>query len=411
MESCIERIKKDIDIITEFTATPDEGCTRFSYSKEDKKAREYLISEMKKLDLSIKIDGLGNIRAKYIDNNEELPSIMIGSHIDTVENGGKFDGLTGVVTSLEVIRQIKENNISLRHPIELIIFAEEEGSNFGTTMLGSKFLSGNYKLEYLKELKNDSGTSAYDVMKNFGLEVDKIENEILKATEVKAMIELHIEQGGILDSEDIPIGIVEAIVGMKTYRVKLKGVSNHAGSTPMYLRKDPMVGGAEIISYMEEVAKEKAYKSTVATVGKIHCRPNGSNVIPGELEFNVDIRDVESEGIEIVKNELIKKLKEVARKRDSEYSIELIGESDCVRLSQEIRATIEKIARDKNYRYRKLNSGAVHDSAMLTDVTKVGMIFLPSIDGLSHCPEEDTKFEDIKLGADILLETVIELGK
>lgn len=410
MESCIERIKNDIENITKITATPNMGCTRFSYGKEDREVREYLTKEMKILGLSINVDGVGNIRAKYMDNNEDKPSIMIGSHIDTVSNGGKFDGLTGVVTALEVIRIIKENNIKLENPIELIIFAEEEGSNFGTTMVGSKFLSGAYKLEYLKRLKNDEGITAYDIMKDFGLDVDNVENEVLKKEEAKAMVELHIEQGGILHSENISIGIVQAIVGMKTYRVSLEGISNHAGSTPMYLRKDPMVGAAEIITYMEKVAKEKALKDTVATVGKIHCQPNGSNVIPGQVEFNVDIRDVETEGIEIVAKELINKTKEIANKRGLKYSIDLVGESDCVKLSSKVINAIEETAIENKYVYKEMNSGAVHDSAMLTGITNVGMIFVPSIDGLSHCPQEETKFEDIKLGCDLLLGTVIKLG-
>jgi hydantoinase/carbamoylase family amidase len=411
LESCIERIKNDIENVTKITATPNMGCTRFSYGKEDKEVREYLIKKMKDLGLFIKIDGVGNVRAKYIDNNEDKPSIMMGSHIDTVANGGKFDGLTGVITGLEVIRVIKENNVKLDNPIELIIFSEEEGSNFGTTMVGSKFLSGTYKLEYLNKLKNDDGVTAYQVMKDFGLDVDNVENEVLKKEEAKAMVELHIEQGGILHSENLPIGIVKAIVGMKTYKVSLEGVSNHAGSTPMYLRKDPMVGAAEIITYMEKVAKENALKDTVATVGKIHCQPNGSNVIPGQVEFNVDIRDVEIEGIEIVAKELIDKTKEVAEKRGLKYSIDLVGESDCVKLSPKVISAIEEVAIEKKYAYKKMNSGAVHDSAMLTEITDVGMIFVPSIDGLSHSPQEDTKFEDIKLGCDLLLGTVIKLGK
>lgn len=411
MKTNMDRIKKDFDEITKITKTPNEGCTRFSFSKEDKKAREYFLKEMKNLGLEIKIDGIGNIRAKYIQNNKDKPSIMIGSHIDTVANGGRYDGLAGVVTALEVIRVIKEKNIKLNNPIELIIFSEEEGSNFGTTMLGSKFLSGYHKLEYLKELKNDDNISAYEFIKSFGLDIDNIENEILKKEEVKAMIELHIEQGGILDTENMSIGIVEGIVGMRTYRVKLYGVSNHAGTTPMYLRKDPMVGAAEIIIYMEKVAKEDAFDSTVATVGKINCKPNGSNIISSEIDFNVDIRDVKEKGIEIVSKELIKKVEEVSKKRGLKYSIELLGESEPVNLSKEVIETIEKIAKNKNYNYLKLNSGAVHDAAMLTHLTNVGMIFVPSIDGLSHCKEEDTKLEDIKLGADILLETVIDLAK
>lgn len=410
MESCVERIKNDIENVTNITATPDNGCTRHSYSKEDKQVRGYLINEMENLGLSIKIDGVGNIRAKYIDNNGDNPSIMIGSHIDTVSNGGKFDGLTGVVTALEVIRVIKENNVKLSNPIELVIFAEEEGSNFGITMLGSKALIGSIDCEYLKTIFNDDGISSYQVMKDFGLDVDNIKNEVLKKEEVKAMIELHVEQGGILDSEKISIGIVQAIAGMNTYKVKLKGVSNHAGSTPMHLRKDPMVGASEIITYLEKVASEKALTNTVATVGKIHCHPNASNVIPGDVEFYVDVRDVEAKGLEIVAEELKKKTIEVAEKHDLIATVDLVGASDCVKLSETVISTIRGVAEEKGYDYKIMNSGAVHDSVMLTGLTDVGMIFVPSINGRSHCPEEHTRYEDIKAGCDLLLGTVVKLA-
>lgn len=408
MESSIKRIKRDIEEIARITATPGKGCTRFSYSQEDKKARDYLFNEMKKLGLSIKIDGIGNIRAKY-PGQKENPSIMIGSHIDTVMNGGKFDGLTGVITALEVIRVIKEKEIKIKNPIEFIIFAEEEGSNFGITMIGSKALIGDVKLNDLKRIKNDENLSAYEVAKNFGLNVDNIEDETLKKEDIKAMIELHVEQGGILDSENIPLGIVEAIVGMKTYKITFKGISNHAGSTPMNLRNDPMVGASEVISYIQKAAKTKAFPTTVATVGKILCEPNATNVIPEKVEFYVDIRDVKPEGIDMVFKEIKAKIEEISKSYKLESDVTLLGESDCVKLSSKVIDTIESVAVEKGYNYKKMNSGAVHDAAMLSEKVDVGMIFVPSINGKSHCLEELTTFEDIKLGCDLLLNTVIKL--
>lgn len=412
LESNMERIEADIENITKITATPGLGCTRFSYSKEDKETREYLIKYMEELGLSIKVDGVGNIRAKYLtDSNKENPSIMMGSHIDTVANGGKFDGLVGVVAGLEVIRVLKENEIKLNNPIELIVFAEEEGSNFGTTMVGSKALTGVYKLQDLNQLKNDDNISAYQMMKDFGLEVDKMEEQKLKNEDVKAMVELHVEQGGILEREGLSVGIVKAIVGMKTYKIRFNGVSNHAGTTPMNLRKDPMIGASEMILHLKDVAKNKALKDTVATVGKIHSEPNASNVIANQVEIFVDIRDVEARGIEIVSEELQNKAKELEKKYHLEVEVELVGESNTVKLSKDVIDTIERVAKEKNYKYKKMNSGAVHDAVMLTNITDVGMIFVPSINGKSHCPDEMTKMEDIKLGCDVLLGAVIDLAK
>lgn len=336
---------------------------------------------------------------------------MMGSHIDTVANGGKFDGLVGVVAGLEVIRVLKENEIKLNNPIELIVFAEEEGSNFGTTMVGSKALTGVYKLQDLNQLKNDDNISAYQMMKDFGLEVDKMEEQKLKNEDVKAMVELHVEQGGILEREGLSVGIVKAIVGMKTYKIRFNGVSNHAGTTPMNLRKDPMIGASEMILHLKDVAKNKALKDTVATVGKIHSEPNASNVIANQVEIFVDIRDVEARGIEIVSEELQNKAKELEKKYHLEVEVELVGESNTVKLSKDVIDTIERVAKEKNYKHKKMNSGAVHDAVMLTNITDVGMIFVPSINGKSHCPDEMTKMEDIKLGCDVLLGAVIDLAK
>lgn len=408
MESSISRIKTDIEYIAAITSTPKIGFTRFSYSKEDKQTREYLLKKLKDLNLDIRIDGVGNIRAKYKNNNK--PSVMIGSHIDTVAHGGKFDGLTGVICALEVIRVIKENNFNLENPLELIIFAEEEGSNFGITLFGSKIMTGKYKLNDLKKIKNEKGTSSYKVMSNFGLNVESVNDHVLKKGEIKAMIELHVEQGGILDTEAIPIGIVRAIVGMKTYKISLKGISNHAGTTPMHLRKDPLVGAAEIIAFLEKAVKNITISTTVVTVGKIDCKPNMPNVIPEEVIFYADIRDVKPKGIELAANKLLCMTNEVATKRNLSSSVELIGESKSVELSTKIVETIKQTATKMGYKYKIMNSGAVHDVAMLTELTDVGMIFVPSVGGMSHCPEELTNYDDIKLGCDLLLQTVIKLA-
>ncbi|MFC9601039.1 M20 family metallo-hydrolase [Peribacillus butanolivorans] len=409
MISNIKRIMKDIETITSYTKTPQNGCTRFSYSHEDKLARNYLFSQMEQLGLSIKVDAIGNIRAKY---GVELknPSIMIGSHIDTVENGGRFDGLAGVITALEVIRVLKEENVKLSKPIEIVIFAEEEGSNFGVTMLGSKALTGHYSIEELKTIKNENGQTVYDVVKDFDLKIENLENYLLKKDEVESMIELHIEQGAVLENKGKSIGVVQAIAGMKTLKVTLEGDSNHAGTTPMELRCDPMVGASSIISHIQKATKDHALSTTVATVGKITCQPNMANVIPQKVEFFVDVRDVDTKGIEFVMKEISNKVNEVATSNNLKSKIDLIGTSKSVRLSPRIIQIIEETAKENNYNYMRMNSGAVHDAAMLTEFTDVGMIFIPSIGGKSHCPEEYTKEEDIKAGCDLLINVIKNLA-
>lgn len=405
----LERMLNDFATIVNYTKIPDNGCTRFSYSNEDRKTRDYLFSLMGKLGLSIQVDGVGNIRAKY-GKEIDKPSIMIGSHIDTVENGGKFDGLTGVLAALEVIRVLKEEQVPLSHPIELIIFAEEEGSNFGITMLGSKVLTGRYGIEDLQSIKNGEGDSVYEVAKNFGLDVGRTEKDVLGKEEVHAMIEVHIEQGAVLETHGKTIGIVQCIAGMKTFKVTLEGDSNHAGTTPMDLRHDPLAGAANIISHIQKTVKNEALKTTVATVGKITCQPNTSNIIPQRVEFFVDVRDVEERGIDFIANALTEQVNATAVKNNLQSKVELVGASNPVKLSSRIAHAIEVTANKHGYDYMKMNSGAVHDAAMMTDMAEVGMIFIPSVAGKSHCPEEYTREEDIKTGGDLLLHVVKRLA-
>lgn len=411
METRLERIVKDIETISKFNGTPDKGVTRFTYSHEDKLARDYLLKEMSDLDLLINIDGVGNIRARMEGNDKNAPVVMVGSHIDSVRHGGKYDGVIGVVGALEAIRVLKESGFKNTHPIELVIFSEEEGSNFSSTLAGSKGMVGKYSVEDTKKLKNVNGITMYDMAKDFGLEPDTLPQSRLLPGELKAMLELHIEQSVVLEREKVTIGIVEAIAGMKSLRITFRGVANHAGATPMGLRYDPMVAAGEIIVMVEKIVKEKGYSTTVGTAGRINCIPNVPNVIPGEVSFSVDIRDVKVDGIDTVVAELEGKTKEIAASRGVEYEFLIVGESKPVILSKEIIDIIEKTVKDRGYSYKNMNSGAVHDSCMLADLTKVGMIFVPSVNGRSHVPEEFTSYEDIKMGCDVLLGTIMELSK
>lgn len=409
METDLERLKKHIERLYQFNATPNQGCTRFSYSKEDQQARDYLIGEFKALGLKVSIDAVGNIRARLEGSDPEAPVVMSGSHIDTVLHGGKFDGVVGVVGALEAVRAIIEQQIIPNNPIEVVIFAEEEGSNFGSTLFGSKALTGKYQVENLKNIKNDAGLSSYQVIKNFGLEPDQLEKFVIKPGKVKAMIEMHVEQGAVLDSEGISIGVVEAIAGSKWYRIEFQGVPNHAGATPMHLRRDPMVAAATIIAEVKQIVKQKAFPTTVGTVGKISCQPNIPNCIPEKVTFTLDVRDVNPEGIEITVRETAKRIEKIADLQGVKYSMELMGESDVIHLSKTVVGIIEQTAREKGINYKKMNSGAVHDSSTMASITDVGMIFVPSINGRSHVPEESTNFADIKTGADLLLGVLLKL--
>ncbi len=410
METNIDRIKRDLENLAKFTAE-GEGITRFSYSEHDRLARNYLLDEITRLGLHVTIDGVGNIRARLDGSDSDAPAVMAGSHIDSVLHGGKYDGALGTVAALEAIRVMSEQKFDNTHPVDLVIFSEEEGSNFGSTLAGSKAMVGKYTVEDLKTLKNPEGRSMYDMAKDAGFDPDAMPQYVLKPGELKAMLELHVEQSVVLENEKASIGVVEAIAGMKTLKLTFGGVANHAGATPMTLRQDPMVGAATVIVEIEKLVKNTALSTTVGTVGRIYCRPNVPNIIPGEVVFTLDVRDVNTKGIEIVVSETEKMAAKLAKERGLEHQVELIGESPVVVLDEKVADVVENAARKKGYEYRRMNSGAVHDCAMLAGLTSVGLIFVPSIQGRSHVPEENTHEEDIRKGCDVMLETVATLAK
>ncbi len=400
------RLARDFQFITSQSST-ELGCTRLSYSLEDLKVRKYIIEELNEIGAEVKVDSVGNIRAKYNPANLTSKSLLIGSHIDTVPNGGRYDGLTGTVCSLEVLRVMHENGIQLKHPVELVVFAEEEGSNFGVTMVGSKYMARKINLDDLKNLYNDEGKTAYDYIQDRGFEFHPEKDYFVDGNNELAMIELHVEQGGVLDRKGLSLGIVKAIAGMNTIQVTVKGVSNHAGTTPMNYRKDSLLAASEMIYKMSKIASD--YETAVITVGKISVSPNASNVIAAETIFNVDIRDVVQENIDTISKQVENICKSISSDNDVEINIKLIGSSKVVHMDESLVEIIEKQANRNNLSNIKMNSGAVHDNAMLNGIIPTAMIFVPSINGISHSPYEDTKFTDILAGAELLLLTVKEL--
>ena len=402
----IERIKKDMEAICAFNRTPGEGYTRFSYSQQDRQAREYLKAEFDRLGLATTVDGVGNIRARLEGSDPTAAAVMVGSHIDTVLHGGKFDGLLGTIAALEVVRTFKERNLPHKHPIEIVIFPEEEGSNFGAPTTGSKFLVGRSSTETLHQLKTPDGTSMYDTVKSFGLNPEKANEGLLKKGDIKVMFEFHIEQSVVLESRKIPVGIVEAIAGMKGFEIVFEGVPNHAGATPMKLRHDALLATAEVAIAIEKLAMESPYPDTVGTVGRLLCEPNVSNIIPGKVTFRLDARDVCDEGIAYMAENAEKEVKAIAEARGLTYSMRLIGGTRAIILPKEITDALADCAEKAGVEFLRMNSGAVHDCCLIADVAPIGLIFVPSLGGRSHVPQEDTPWADIEKGVKVLFSAV-----
>lgn len=404
------RIMERIGELARFNATPGQGVTRFSYSPQDAQARAYLMGCFDELGLTVRVDPMGNIRARYAGEDPALPPVWIGSHIDSVRHGGPYDGVVGVVGALEAVTVLRENGVRPRRSVEVVIFPEEEGSNFGTTMVGSKCLAGKLDLAGLEQLRTEDGRTCVQVAEDFGLRPREVEQCRLAPGEVDSMVELHIEQGIVLDRKGLRLGVVGAIAGMVTLRVTVSGESNHAGATPMDMRLDPLVAAAGLISRMQEIAAHECLPDTVATVGEITCSPNMPNVIPGQVSFTVDIRDIRDEGIDRAL-ELLNQALDEARVQGFEIAVETIGRNPPVTMTERVVSAVREAVRESGAPYLDMNSGAVHDTSLMALMTDVGMIFIPSVDGKSHNPQEYTAPEDIALGCQVLLETVLKLTK
>lgn len=408
METSLERIKQTITDLSKFNSSELPGISRFSYSRDDLKARKYLMDICTGLGLAVRVDAVGNIFARYEGSEPELEPVVSGSHIDSVKSGGMFDGIVGSVGALECARVMKENGYIPKRPFEVVFYAEEEGSNFQVPVMGSKILTGKLGIDDLKKMKTLDGETAYDTIKKAGFEPDKIPEDVIPEGRIKAALELHIEQSVRLDLEKHTIGIIEGIAGCQWYRVTFKGKQNHAGATPMHLRQDPMCAASECISKVKDMAKETS-PTAVATVGFIEAKPNIPNAIPAEVSFTVDIRDIKNESMDEIAEKLVAEAEIAAKANGCTVECECGATSKAIEIRDYMKETMKEEADKLGLDYIFMPSGAVHDSNYMAEITDVGMIFVPSIDGRSHVPEEKTDFEHIKLGADLLLNTVLRL--
>lgn len=410
MKINIERVIRDLEILNTFNSTFENGCTRFSFTEEEKKAKDYLIKEMKAINMEVWFDEIGNLHGIFRGNGENKKVFLSGSHIDTVTNGGKYDGNLGVIGALEVARTFFENNIVPYDDFQVSVFVEEEGPHFGTNLIGSKGFCKQFSTEKTKMIKDSNGKTMFDLMKEGGYNPEDIDNIKFVPEKFKGLIELHIEQGRVLDLENKSIGIVKGIVGLKWFKIFIKGESNHAGATPMRYRFDPVAEGSKIIGDIPDMVKSVDDDSIVATVGKINVFPNQTNIIPESLEFTVDLRGVEEKNLFLVKNMIDERLEQL-RKKGFECEISEIANANSVKSDKTILENIEKSVNENGYSYLTLYSGANHDTSILGQYIPSAMIFVPSVNGRSHCKEEFTKKEDIEAGCQVLCDTIYKLIK
>ncbi|MFJ7977144.1 Zn-dependent hydrolase [Peribacillus sp. NPDC096379] len=405
MKKSQQRMESHIRSLSEFTATSNRGVTRLTYSKEDLQARNYIKERMKEYGLVVSEDGFGNIFGKFEGSLKDAPSVLIGSHFDSVPNGGAYDGTAGVVAGLEVAALFSENQLKPKYPLEIIAMVEEEGSRFGGGLMGSRGIIGSLSADDFKNLKDKDGISTEEAMSEIGLDSSLAKER--KPDTIKTFLELHIEQGPILEEKNIPIGVVEAIVGLAQLEVTIGGRAGHAGTTPMDRRSDALVTAAKIISQLPDLAIDEG-EGAVITTGRLEVFPNGANVIPDKVVFSVDIRSGKEENV----RNMIQKTIELIQSH-SENGIRTSVEELLFIQPKELNTDIRSLLKQESSRleipYCSINSGAGHDAMIFSDVTNVGMIFIPSKDGLSHCPEEWSDARHLTNGVQILFEAAKNL--
>ena len=425
------RIEKDLNVLATFNSTPGQGLTRLSYTKEYRDAQAYLRTEMEKLGMSVRLDAIGNLIGrlaagfpeegqpgceKNLNEQKEKPqetsmqpALAVGSHLDSVRGGGIFDGNMGIVCGLEVARMLQENNVRLRHPFEVIAIVEEEGNTFGSGIMGGKAIAGTLDESLLDALTDERGHTVRQVMQDFELNPASIVTVKRSSGNLAAFIEPHIEQGPVLESENLSVGVVDTIVGIRTREIEIVGRPDHGGTTPMHLRKDAVTAMTEVICRPRQTV-EGLDDGTVLTCGSIRVEPGTVNVVPGKAVFSVECRSRNQESLNIVFEQVgivLDKLREQGFVVLEKPLMELAP----THLSDRVTAALRRGLSTCGFTEKVLPSGAGHDSMCIAGITDVGMVFVASRDGRSHCPEEYSDPKDIADACNVVFEALMELDQ
>jgi allantoate deiminase len=401
-----ERLWRRVSDLGEIGKQQGGGVTRLSFTEEERAAKDLVATYMEEAGLSVYEDAVGNLFGRREGNNPHSPTVLIGSHLDSVHNGGDFDGPLGVLAGIEVLQTMEEQGVETEHPIEVVAFTDEEGSRFSFGMIGSRALAGKLALRDLETREDKDGLSVAEAMRASGLDPEKI-GEAAR-TAVKAYVELHIEQGTVLESEDLPVGVVTGIAGPVWLRFLLEGVTGHAGATPMNLRRDALATAAEIMVLIEAEAAKTG--TTVGTVGQLDLEPGGINIIPGTVRFSLDLRDIDEGVRDRAERRIMNGAEEICRRRGVRLEVETLQRLAPAPCSELVRGAVERACERLGIRVHALSSGAGHDGMQLADHLPTGMIFVRSKNGVSHNPCEWSSQEDCTAGAEVLYLTVLDLA-
>jgi allantoate deiminase len=403
-----ERLNQRLAFLAQFGRTEDDGITRYALSSVEQAATNAVAAWMAEAGLQVRRDAVGNLFGR-LGGKRLGPVILAGSHLDSVPNGGNYDGPAGVLTALEAVESMKEQGLVPELPIEVVSFIGEEGSRFPHGLLGSSFVAGTFERKGLSELVDRQGVSLAEALREYGADPDAVHSAAAQPGQFAAYVEVHIEQSGLLEAKALPVGIVSGVAGLRQLRCVVRGRAEHAGACPMALRLDPMPAAAEVILEVERAARESG-PSTRATVGFIQARPGAANVIPAQVELSFDIRDLDGARRDACVDRVKRYVEEVCRRRGLTAAVTEQHASVPIRCDERIIAAMTQAIEGEGLVPFQLPSGAVHDAANIARLCPVGMLFLRSRDGLSHTPLEYTSPEDIAVGGRVLADTLWRLA-
>ncbi len=406
-----ERLRRQIEGLSVYGrpagGTFADGVSRVAFSDADVAGRGYVMGIMKEAGLAPWIDPAGNIWGRREGSDPALPAVVFGSHIDSVPSGGNFDGDLGVLASIEVIRSLNEGKIRTRRPLEVVVWASEEGVAYTRGLWGSSAAAGRLVEGELEQVWN--GVKKTDAVRKIGGDPGRIGEARRAAGSFRGYLELHIEQGGTLEKAGIPIGVVEGIVTVARYEAIIRGFANHAGTTPMAERQDALLAAAHLTLAVNEVVNGEPGRQ-VGTVGQLSVAPNAPNVIPGLVRHTIELRDLSTAKVERMAQRVEERAREIAARTRTEIEIRRMARNEGVTASPEMMTAVEAAAAGLGLRSKRLPSGAGHDAQMMATLGPMGMIFVPSIGGISHSPRELTSWEDCARGAQVLRAAVLGLA-
>lgn len=397
-----DRLQQQLTTLATIGQLPSGGVRRTAYSLEDLEARQWVMAAMEQAGMTITIDAAGNIIGRY-NGTQALPAIATGSHIDTVPTGGRYDGALGVLAGIEVVATLHDAGQQLNHPIEVIVFTDEEGE-----MIGSKAMAGTGHFHEPELFRRLDGCAIQDCLQRIGGDWDALSSAQRTAQDIAAYLELHVEQGGVLETVQRQVGVVQGIVGLQRYRVEIIGRPNHAGTTPMGMRQDALYAAALLVSAVHDMAIDIP-GDQVATVGSLQVFPNAANIVPGRVELTIDMRDLSSDTLQAMVEALQHRIQAIEATTQTKIQMQAQHAVDPTLASPAIQETIAAVCETLQLSHYSMPSRAIHDAQEIGRFTQMGMIFVPSQAGVSHAEDEYTSPDQCAQGANVLLNTLLRL--